>query len=740
MKKIVYSVFLKFIAVVLVIACAAIGAGIVAEVFSEFENSGSDIVYRLESDFSKSHMFYPYYYDVQCAVLNAYRTEYLGENEQNTDVSVISNDTHASAYNTVVAYDAPDGFDGYGNEEASVNNVLIDNVVIQRDMNKTPPVILQLFSDKELRTGKILACVSKELNSIKELENTEWYIYINGESITNSTPERIAMLMKGDAYSFRFSRDGLGNSDFESMGSEFRDIHMLDEISSFNTTDSISVFVAVKEGHIKEMQALWNEQENTVREAFLRIISLAVIALLILIYLVCAAGKSADGELSSVWIDRVWTELHILLPVASVAGAAAVLAVTAEMYVYNNGIPMYMLRGISMLVFSAAMTLVTVSLLSLVRKIKCGLFLKTSLLGIVAVGIFKAVRYFFCALRKVRNSLFYALSRKTAALFGVWLLLYTGVIGFCGVLIHESAAFLVIAVTLFLAELFLLAWRARDLEEIKKGIGEVYNGNYSYNVPEIKSSDLKETASYINEISRSIDCTVAEKTKAERMKTELVTNISHDIKTPLTSIISYTGLLSDMKGLPDEARDYISIIAAKSDRLKKLTSDLFDISKVHSGNERAELETLNLSLLVEQAMAELDDDIKTSELEFCTDIAKDMHILADGKKMSRVMGNLLGNILKYFMKKTRVYICAYEKDGKNVLELKNISAFPLDFDPNEITGRFVRGDLSRTTEGNGLGLAIAKGYTEVCGGSFEVITDGDLFKAVMSFEKVLPQG
>ncbi|MBQ7900790.1 MAG: HAMP domain-containing histidine kinase, partial [Clostridia bacterium] len=253
-------------------------------------------------------------------------------------------------------------------------------------------------------------------------------------------------------------------------------------------------------------------------------------------------------------------------------------------------------------------------------------------------------------------------------------------------------------------------------------------------IPELKSHDMKMLASDVNDIAKGLDESVAAKLKAERLKTDLITNVSHDLKTPLTSIINYTELLSKVDGLPEEARDYLQIIAQKSDRLKNLTQDLFDISKVQSGNESIVLEKLDIGLLINQSLGEHDSEIRKSELKFCVDAAKGLYVCADGRKMSRVISNLLNNILKYTMKNTRVFITAAEKGNEVVLEFKNIASYPMEFDADEITGRFVRGDESRTAEGNGLGLAIAKSYTEACGGRFEIIIDGDMFKAIIRFE------
>ena len=156
------------------------------------------------------------------------------------------------------------------------------------------------------------------------------------------------------------------------------------------------------------------------------------------------------------------------------------------------------------------------------------------------------------------------------------------------------------------------------------------------------------------------------------MKTELITNVSHDLKTPLTSIINYTELLSKVEGLPEEARDYVSVIASKSDRLKRLTQDLFDISKAQSGNEEILWEKLDTQLLLQQTLGELDGEIRQSGLSFCVKTEPERYIFADGRKMSRVLGNLIQNTLKYAMKNTRVYLSAREEEGQVLLEIKNI--------------------------------------------------------------------
>lgn len=216
-----------------------------------------------------------------------------------------------------------------------------------------------------------------------------------------------------------------------------------------------------------------------------------------------------------------------------------------------------------------------------------------------------------------------------------------------------------------------------------------------------------------------LDVATADKVKAERMKSELVTNVSHDLKTPLTAIINYSSLL--LQELPDNEK--VQIINSKSLKLKELTEGLFEISKATSGNVDLHMEELSLAELINQTLAEVDTD-----MVFRVKVA-DETIRADGKLMARVFENLITNMAKYSLKGTNCYIVV---NGKTI-EFKNIAGYDMDFDEKEITERFVRGDSSRTDGGNGLGLAIAQSYTEACGGEMQIKVDADLFKVVIKF-------
>ncbi|MCI5480840.1 MAG: sensor histidine kinase [Lachnospiraceae bacterium] len=228
---------------------------------------------------------------------------------------------------------------------------------------------------------------------------------------------------------------------------------------------------------------------------------------------------------------------------------------------------------------------------------------------------------------------------------------------------------------------------------------------------------------------------VEEEVKSQKMKAELITNVSHDLKTPLTAIITYVNLLKEEHLTGEQRADYIRILDKKSMRLKVLIEDLFEISKATSNNVQLNISDVDIVNLIRQVRFEMEDKLSSSGLHFRWNLPKEKVILPlDSQKTYRVFENLLGNILKYAMKGSRVYIDLRRADsGSTVITMKNISATELNFDPKEITERFVRGDLSRNTEGSGLGLAIARSFVELQGGQLDIEIDGDLFKAIIVF-------
>ncbi len=238
----------------------------------------------------------------------------------------------------------------------------------------------------------------------------------------------------------------------------------------------------------------------------------------------------------------------------------------------------------------------------------------------------------------------------------------------------------------------------------------------------------------LKKVQAGFETAVKEEVKSQRMKTELITNVSHDLKTPLTAIITYVDLLKKEDLSEEERRSYIQVLEQKSARLKTLIEDLFEVSKATSGNIIINAEPLDLTALVKEVQVEMEDQIMQSGIEFrITAPEEKVLVLLDGQKTCRIFENLVGNILKYGMPGSRAYIMVECDEAIARVTLKNVSAKELAFDTEEITERFVRGDVARATEGSGLGLAIAKSFAEAQGGSLHICVDGDLFKAIVEF-------
>jgi len=266
-----------------------------------------------------------------------------------------------------------------------------------------------------------------------------------------------------------------------------------------------------------------------------------------------------------------------------------------------------------------------------------------------------------------------------------------------------------------------------------KGTQEIVSGNLNYVIEEKGRGDLFKLAHNINNMKAAFKKSQENEMKSERLKSELITNVSHDLKTPLTSIINYVDLLKKEGLSKEEAKGYIDVLDRKSQRLKMLIDNLFEASKIASGAVELNIEKVDVTALLQQALAELHEKINNSSLTFKLKVPKQrIYANLDGKKTWRVFENLINNILKYSQPKTRVYIDLIEEDSKIIITMKNISSYEMDFDKEEIFERFKRGDKSRNTEGSGLGLSIAKSILELQGGNLSIEIDGDLFKAEMT--------
>lgn len=698
MKKLFRSAFMKAAALILCGALGVLAVSALAGFVLEHIAGGEDFVYGFEESFEQSSRFSSLLQIPEFAILDA-----LSDSSRSITI--------------------------YGPQGAVVTEL---SPAAQPAPSPLPAAADGGEAETEMRLDTAPEeIIKKALEPYIEHEALVWFVRYGEHIFTNcgaKSPEEL--------YSHNFYRmcayNSRGVTGFSQSGNQvplrYRDSSFLPEGTE------LTICTAVREEYEAPIRALWEKQAEEMRLLIGHAAKLAAALGLLIVYLaaVWGAGCERDGRR---WYG-VWTELYIAAAVGF--GFAAGALVLLPLDAFGEGrLPLYLARGIAFAGAGLGLPLTMLCLLELVRKIRLGRFFADSL-------CFKALRLCWRIVKKLLG-LVWAMLRSVAALlrsikgkrsahiFLAMLFAYSFVLGLCSILSFEGPLFVLLAIAAVCFAAFVLIHRARDLDAIKAALSSIRAGQLSQSLPEIKSADLGAMGRDIEEIAAGLDRALDQRLRAERLKTELITNVSHDLKTPLTSIINYTRLLSESEGLSEEAADYAAIIAAKSERLRVLTEDLFAVSKAQSGAEELKFERLNAALLIEQAMAEREREIESAPLKFVTELDAQLHFSADGRKMSRVLGNLIDNALKYSLDGTRVFISAAAREDKAVIEIKNISACQMDFDPEEICARFVRGDESRSDGGSGLGLAIAKSFTEACGGEFRVITDGDLFKARIVF-------
>lgn len=293
---------------------------------------------------------------------------------------------------------------------------------------------------------------------------------------------------------------------------------------------------------------------------------------------------------------------------------------------------------------------------------------------------------------------------------------------------------------LFIFDTGVLVWVIRfvgGLHKIFTSLEQIRQGNYgvyisTYALPKV----LRESAEKVMSLRDGLKSAVEEAVKQEQTKTELITNVSHDLKTPLTSIINYVELLKKCNIDDGDAREYLDVLGEKSDRLKKLIEDLVEASKASTGNIKVEKVEVSLNEMVSQLLGEHADGLERRQLNVVAEMPQENLIVkADGKLLYRVMENLIVNVEKYSLYGTRVYVTVKEEGEYGTVTFKNISEQPLNITADQLKERFVRGDESRSTEGNGLGLSIAQSLCDVQGGELEIVINGDLFTAKVKLKK-----
>lgn len=278
-----------------------------------------------------------------------------------------------------------------------------------------------------------------------------------------------------------------------------------------------------------------------------------------------------------------------------------------------------------------------------------------------------------------------------------------------------------------------------DVGTLVEEIHEVSEGNTLKISAIPEDSMIYDAGEDLTHVFENLSNSVERQVKSEKMKIDLITNVSHDLKTPLTSIIGYIDLLKKTE-LSDEARDYVDVLSRKSEHLKHMIQEVFEISKATSGNMELHIETVDICTLILQTMGDMEERIEDSHRIIRKTLAAEpLYVLSDGQRLYRIYQNLIENALKYSLEGSRIFIDAFGDEKTVTTIIKNTSSYEMNFTEETITERFTRGDISRTTEGHGLGLAIVKSFAEACGGRFHIDIDGDLFKATVKFPRHIPE-
>ena len=517
---------------------------------------------------------------------------------------------------------------------------------------------------------------------------------------------------------------------------------------------------------------------------------LFVIFVITLIYVIISAGhKKGEEGIYQSGIDKIPYDIFTIF-----LGLIVTVLIALGITIVDNGLERSSTSNVtsfsmttvwSIVMIAVAYTNVILWFVSSVRRIKLKTIISNNVIIICVKKIWKIA--IFCirkiwqliirCLRKINRTIkkicanikecikniWYNFSlnfRILAILFGFAII--TDFLFFAGL---RNIIFILVLLAFWFVMIYYIVKKVANFKLIKKSLKAIYDGDNNIELEKEKfTGDLKDMSHYIKDISSGFSNAIEQGIKSERMKAELITNVSHDIKTPLTSIINYVDLLKKEDIQNEKAKEYIGILDSKSQRLKRLIEDLVEASKASSGNLVLNITKIDLEELLNQSIGEFGEKFDEKGLEILFDVKKEksgkidridsnvspenidklgkianihknnnIHIKADSRYMYRIIENLFSNIYKYALENSRVYIDLVAKDGEALVIIKNISSEKLNVSEEELMQRFVRGDKSRTTEGSGLGLSITESLTNLQKGKFEINIDGDLFKTTLKF-------
>ncbi|MEK4170165.1 HAMP domain-containing sensor histidine kinase [Lysinibacillus sp. FSL L8-0312] len=471
------------------------------------------------------------------------------------------------------------------------------------------------------------------------------------------------------------------------------------EVDTLNPQTDV-MYVAFKDSFLQQKMAEWEKDKENAQSFLNEFMVFLAGFILSFVYLIIVIGRRSfkDKEIHFHVMDKLYNDFNIVL-----VGCLTAMWITMIVEVLHD---MYMFFTVP--IFIIALLLI----LSLVKHIKNRSLFQHTLLYQVFKKLFIWVKHVF-----------------DSGSTGVKIVLL--VIGYPLVV---AATFFIFPITIGVAA-WLAMRKVKSFNRIKEGVEQIKNGDLHHRIEVDGKGEFSQLAENINRITDGLKKAVDSEIKSERLKTELITNVSHDIRTPLTSIITYVDLLK-LENDPEMIAEYVDVLDQKSKRLQHLTDDLFEAAKASSGSIPVQLERIDIVSLLTQGIGEMDEKIEASSLDFkLAHPTEKVYVKADGKLLWRSIENLFSNIFKYAQPTSRVYISVEDLGNEILVTFKNISAYELNISVDELMERFKRGDESRSSQGSGLGLSIAESLIHIQNGKFLVQVDGDLFKVMIYLPK-----
>ena len=585
------------------------------------------------------------------------------------------------------------GYESYGlyyiREENINGNNNIEKINYYSEYYKTN--VVWLIIDNKTKTAYTNLDYSIDTSNIENIqnkiqENATYWTYEDGNIDTS-----VNKLSSG------FDVENL--SDYTIYTSVLNNLEYVDDISMNSILYDVLVLV---------------DQKAAFLIPFLVIIIIALVPVIVL-----GVGRTAKQDgIKLNWYDKILIELAALIAIL-IAGIGACFTISV------NGVSNLATLVLAITIMAFGLFIIYLACIlffeTVVKRLKTHTFLKTTI-----------IYWLYIKIKELLDEV--KITKRFILYFIIFII--ANLICFA-IMWSDGFPGIILSIILYAVVYGLISKRLKSYVKIEKAINDLYQGNTDIELEENEFvKEMKNMASQINDIAGGLSNAIDEKLKSERLKTELITNVSHDIKTPLTSIINYVDLLKKEGMDGEKAKEYLDILDSKSQRLKKLTEDLVEASKASSGAIKLNMEKLNVNELIKQVSGEFEDKFKARKLEEIITFPENaLYIKADSRYMYRVLENMYSNISKYAMEGTRVYTDIIEKDGRIVIQLKNVSKQKLNISVDELMQRFVRGEASRNTEGSGLGLSIARSLTELQEGNFNIYLDGDLFKVTIEFNK-----